>query len=212
MTAVARGAAIYAASLDGELGDDSDFSLVTSYDLGTAVSAGAQRGFRAIIRRNATLPAEGSANFYPDTPGASFVRVPVIEGEVGYPANSDRAFPLANIEVKLPTREQDIRRNRIEIKFRYNESGILRFTATHAETGVVLAEREIDSFGPDGTPLAARLGRRADPPAGAHRPSLRRRFLQRPTPLGRGSGQRPPRTDRHVRPRGGGRPRGHGQR
>ena len=24
--------------------------------------------------------------------------------------NSDRAFPLANIEVKLPTREQDIRR------------------------------------------------------------------------------------------------------
>ncbi|MGV9874664.1 Hsp70 family protein [Streptomyces cellulosae] len=153
MTAVARGAAIYAASLDGELGDDSDFSLVTSYDLGTAVSAGEQRGFRAIIRRNATLPAEGSGNFYPDTPGASFVRVPVIEGEVGYPANSDRAFPLANIEVKLPTREQDIRRNRIEIKFRYNESGILRFTATHAETGVVLAEREIDSFGPDGTPL-----------------------------------------------------------
>ncbi|MFC7812978.1 Hsp70 family protein [Streptomyces olivaceus] len=153
MTAVARGAAIYAASLDGELGDDSDFSLVTSYDLGTAVSAGEQKGFRAIIRRNATLPAEGSANFYPDTPGASFVRVPVIEGEVGSRADSDRAFPLANIEVDLPTREQDVRRNKIEIKFRYNESGILRFTATHAETGVVLEEREIDSFGPDGTPL-----------------------------------------------------------
>jgi molecular chaperone DnaK (HSP70) len=117
------------------------------------VSAGEQRGFRAIIRRNATLPAEGSANFYPDTPGASFVRVPVIEGEAGYTADSDRAFPLANIEVHLPTREQDIRRNRIEIKFRYNESGILRFTATHAATGKQLAEREIDSFGPDGTPL-----------------------------------------------------------
>ncbi|MCX5529767.1 Hsp70 family protein [Streptomyces sp. NBC_00006] len=153
MTAVARGAAIYAASLDGELGDNSDFSLVTSYDLGTAVSAGEQRGFRAIIRRNATLPAEGSATFYPDTPGASSVRVPVIEGEVGCPADSDRSFPLARIEVDLPTREQDIRRNKIEIRFRYNESGILRFTATHAETGAVLAEREIDSFGPDGTPL-----------------------------------------------------------
>ncbi|MET7920727.1 Hsp70 family protein [Streptomyces avermitilis] len=150
MTAVARGAAIYAASLDGELGDDKDFSLVTSYDLGTAVSAGERKGFRAIIRRNATLPAEGSANFYPDTPGASFVRVPVIEGEVGYSADSDRAFPLSNIEVDLPTREQDIRRNRIEIKFRYDESGILRFTATHAATGKQLVEREIDSFGPDG--------------------------------------------------------------
>ncbi|MEV4917369.1 hypothetical protein AB0K47_11225 [Streptomyces tirandamycinicus] len=53
----------------------------------------------------------------------------------------------------LPTREQDISRNRIEVRFRYNESGILRFTATHVATGKQLAEREIDSFGPDGTPL-----------------------------------------------------------
>ncbi|MFJ9931201.1 hypothetical protein ACIRU5_34910 [Streptomyces misionensis] len=92
MTAVARGAAIYATSLDGELGDDKDFSLVTSYDLGTAVSAGERKGFRAIIRRNATLPAEGSANFYPDTPGASFVRVPVIEvGGSGRPLHPGRS-------------------------------------------------------------------------------------------------------------------------
>jgi molecular chaperone DnaK (HSP70) len=121
--------------------------------LGAAVSAGEQKGFRVIIGRNATLPAEGSSTFYPDTPGASCVRATVIEGEAGYPADSDRSFPLANIDVNLPTREQDVRRNKIEIKFRYNESGILRFTATHAETGVVLEEREIDSFGPDGTPL-----------------------------------------------------------
>ncbi|KAB2975743.1 Hsp70 family protein [Streptomyces sp. SS1-1] len=153
MTAVARGAAIYAASLDGELGDESDFSLVTSYDLGTAVSAGGQKGFRAIIRRNATLPAEGSGTFFPDKPGASTVRVPVIEGEIGYPADSERSFPLANIEVPLPSREQDAARNKIEVRFRYNESGILHFTATHAATGKLLAEREIDSFGPDGTPL-----------------------------------------------------------
>lgn len=153
MTAVARGAAIYAASLDGELGDDSDFSLVTSYDLGTAVIAGEQRGFQAIIHRNATLPAEGMKTFHPSKPGASCVRVPVIEGEVGHSADSDRAFPLANIEVPLPNREQDVQRNKIEVKFRYNESGILHFTATHVATGVVLSEREIDSFGPDGTPL-----------------------------------------------------------
>ncbi|MYX01723.1 MULTISPECIES: Hsp70 family protein [unclassified Streptomyces] len=99
MTAVARGAAICAASLDGELGDDRDFSLGTSYDLGTAVSAGEREGFGAIIRRNATLPAEGSADFYPHAPGALFVRVPVIEGEVGYSADSDRAFPLPNAEL-----------------------------------------------------------------------------------------------------------------
>ncbi|MFK4864229.1 Hsp70 family protein [Streptomyces sp. CSMPJR101] len=153
MTAVARGAAIYAASLDGDLGDESDFSLVTSYDLGTAFGAAGQKGFRVIIRRNATLPAEGSSTFHPETPGASSVRVTVIEGEVGYPADSDRSFPLANIEVPLPTREQDTGKNKIEIRFRYNESGILHFTASHAATGKLLAEREIDSFGPDGTPL-----------------------------------------------------------
>jgi molecular chaperone DnaK (HSP70) len=153
MTAVARGAAIYAASLDGTRGDSGDFSLVTSYDLGTAVSAGQQRGFRQIIRRNATLPAEGTSTFYPDKPGASSVHVPIIEGEYGHAADSDRAFPLATIEVPLPTAEHDPTRNRIEIRFRYNESGILRFTATHADTGRLLAEREIDSFGPDGTPL-----------------------------------------------------------
>ncbi|MGW2437541.1 Hsp70 family protein [Streptomyces goshikiensis] len=156
MTAVARGAAIYAASLDGALGDQDgggDFSLVTSYDLGTAVSAGKQRGFRQIIRRNATLPAEGTSTFQPDKPGASSVRVSVIEGEYGHAADSDRAFPLATIEVPLPTAEHDPARNRIEVRFRYNESGILRFTANHAATGKMLAEREIDSFGPDGTPL-----------------------------------------------------------
>ncbi|MFJ3982211.1 hypothetical protein [Streptomyces fungicidicus] len=76
--------------------------------------------------------------------------MPVIEGEIGYSADSDRAFPPSNIEVDLPTREQDIRRNRSEIKFRYDESGILRFTATHAATGKQLVERQIDSFGPDG--------------------------------------------------------------
>ncbi|GGW24517.1 hypothetical protein GCM10010381_04550 [Streptomyces xantholiticus] len=83
MTAVARGAAIYAASLDGELGDDSDFSLVTSGDLGPAVSTGEEKGFRAIIRRNATLLAEGSANFYPDTPRASMGWSPASRREYG---------------------------------------------------------------------------------------------------------------------------------
>jgi hypothetical protein len=56
-------------------------------------------------------------------------------------------------KAELPKREQDVRRNKIEVRFRYNERGILYFTATHVAIGVVLAEREIDSFNPDGTPL-----------------------------------------------------------
>ncbi|MFD7693968.1 hypothetical protein [Streptomyces sp. NPDC059805] len=81
------------------------------------------------------------------------MRVPVIEGEIGYPADSERSFSLRNIEVPLLSRGRDAARNKIEVRFRYSESGILRFTVTHAATGKLLAEREIDSFGPDGTPL-----------------------------------------------------------
>ncbi|MFE7558648.1 Hsp70 family protein [Kitasatospora sp. NPDC057500] len=153
MTAVARGAAIYAASLDGELDELSDFSLVSNYDLGAAFNAGRERGLRSIIRRNATLPAEGTSAFQPSAPGATSVHVEIVEGEYGHSADSDRAFPLAAFDIPLPQAEHDPARNRITIRFRYNESGILRFTATHAITGVLLAEREIDSFGPDGTPL-----------------------------------------------------------
>ncbi|MER5352068.1 Hsp70 family protein [Kitasatospora sp. NPDC002551] len=153
MTAVARGAAIYAASLDGELNDLSDFSLVSNYDLGAAFNAGRERGLRSIIRRNATLPAEGTSAFQPSAPGATSVHVEIVEGEYGYSADSGRAFPLAAFDVPLPQAEHDPARNRITVRFRYNESGILRFTATHAISGVLLAEREIDSFGPDGTPL-----------------------------------------------------------
>ncbi|MFF4383649.1 Hsp70 family protein [Kitasatospora sp. NPDC001547] len=153
MTAVARGAAIYAASLDGELDDLSDFSLVSNYDLGSAFNAGRTRGFQSIIRRNATLPAEGTSVFQPSAPGATSVHVEIVEGEYGHSADSDRAFPLAAFDVPLPRAENDPAHNKITIRFRYNESGILRFTATHAITGQLLAEREIDSFGPDGTPL-----------------------------------------------------------
>ncbi|MFE2234137.1 Hsp70 family protein [Streptomyces sp. NPDC059442] len=152
MTAVARGAAIYSAALDDP--DHKDrFSLVTSYDLGTAFAAGPRKGFQPVIRRNRTLAATGERRFIPSRPYASSVIVEIIEGEQGYPADSDRAFPLARLEVRLPRPEQDPERNAVLVRFLYDHSGILAVKVTHEETQRLLFSGEIDSFGKDGTPL-----------------------------------------------------------
>ena len=158
MTAVARGAAIYAAALD-----DPDryhqFTLVTSYDLGTAFDAGPRKGFRPIIKRNSTLVAHGDERFTPARPGAASIIVEIIEGEEGHDANSERAFPLSRLEVKLPKPERNPADNAVRIYFRYDISGILQVKVTHERTGQVLMEKEIDSFGADGTPLQEGLDR-----------------------------------------------------
>ncbi|MGK5497918.1 Hsp70 family protein [Streptomyces sp. URMC 125] len=158
MTAVARGAAIFAAALDGKL-EKTDISLVTSYDLGAAFDAGPRKGFIPIIPRNSTLRAEGEKTFQPNTPHARWLTVEVIEGEEGYSADSDRAFPLTTLKFPLPRAEEDPSSNRVRISFRYDRNGILKVKAVHEKSGTVLQEEEIDSFGPDGTPLQEGLDR-----------------------------------------------------
>lgn len=156
MTAVARGAAIYSAALD-DPDQRERFSLVTNYDLGTAFDAGPRKGFQPIIRRNRTLIARGERRFTPSRPNAVAVNVEIIEGEAGYPADSDRAFPLSSLEVRLPKPERDPERNAVLVQFRYDHSGILRVKVTHEATKQLLFDSEIDSFGKDGTPLQAGL-------------------------------------------------------
>ncbi|MFH9550055.1 Hsp70 family protein [Streptomyces sp. NPDC017435] len=152
MTAVARGAAVYSAALDNHV-DRERFSLVTNYDLGTAIAGGARKGFVPIIKRNRTLAARGERRFTPARSNASSVKVEIVEGEAGYAADSDRAFPLGELEVRFPKPEQEPERNAVVIDFRYDHSGILRVKVTHEASKRVLMEKEIDSFGKDGTPL-----------------------------------------------------------
>lgn len=156
MTAVARGAAIYSAALD-DPERRNHFSLVTNYDLGAAFAAGPRKGFQPIIRRNRTLIAKGQKRFSPSRPNAASVQVEIIEGEAGYPADSDRSFPLGRLDVRLPKPERDPEDNAVLVQFRYDHSGILAVKVTHEATQKPLAEGEIDSFGADGTPLQSGL-------------------------------------------------------
>jgi molecular chaperone DnaK (HSP70) len=158
MTAVARGAAIYADALD-DPSKYEQFSMVTNYALGTAFAAGPRKGFRPIIKRNSTLVAKGEERFTPAKAGASSLNVEIIEGEEGHPADSDRAFPLAHLDVRLPKPERNPDDNAVLIYFRYDVSGILHVKITHQLTDQVLMEKEIDSFGEDGTPLQQGLDR-----------------------------------------------------
>ncbi|MET8208562.1 hypothetical protein ABZT51_21385 [Streptomyces sp. NPDC005373] len=98
---------------------------------------------------------ESSTDIQPVDPGS--VNVEIIEGEAGYPADSDRAFPLAQLEVRLPKPERDPERNAVLVQFRYDHSGILGVKVTHEGTKAPLFGGEIDSFGKDGTPLQAGL-------------------------------------------------------
>lgn len=157
MTAVARGASILAAKIDGKV--ETEIALVTNYDLGVPVTAGPTRGFRAIIPRNSTLIAEREATFVPSKAFASSVNVEVLEGEASYSADSDRAFPLAKLQVPLRSRQADPEANQIRIKFRYDLNGILKIVARLASNDELLLEQEIDSFGPYGNPVSAGLER-----------------------------------------------------
>ena len=133
--------------------------LVTNYDLGVPVTAGPTRGFRAIIPRNSTLIAEREATFVPSKAFASSVNVEVLEGEASFSADSDRAFPLAKLQVPLRSRQADPKANQIRIKFRYDLNGILKVVARLASNDELLLEQEIDSFGPHGNPVSAGLER-----------------------------------------------------
>ncbi|AWI32228.1 Hsp70 family protein [Streptomyces tirandamycinicus] len=69
MTAVARGAAITAAEIDG-LVPETTISVATSHDLGLSFEAGGRRGFATLIPRCSILPARGTRSAMPAVRGA----------------------------------------------------------------------------------------------------------------------------------------------
>ncbi|GAA4991229.1 hypothetical protein GCM10023205_73930 [Yinghuangia aomiensis] len=158
MTAVARGAAIAAAEIDG-LVDDACISVATTHDLGLAFPAGDQIGFAPVIPRYSTLPARGSRSAQPAVQGASKVLLDIVEGDSSRAADDERTFPLARLELSIPRPSLAPDENRFDVDYRYDRSGILKVRATLRNNGAVVLDKELDCFGPDGTPLAHGLDR-----------------------------------------------------
>ncbi|MFF5840491.1 Hsp70 family protein [Streptomyces massasporeus] len=171
MTAVARGAAITAAEIDGLI-PETTISVATSHDLGLSFEAGGRRGFAPLIPRYSTLPARGTRSAMPAVRGASKVVLEIVEGDGERAADDERTFPLARLELPVPQPNAEPSSNVFDVDYHYDRSGILKVHATARHTGTVMLDEELDCFGPDGTPIAQgadreleRLLRRIDEPA-----------------------------------------------
>jgi molecular chaperone DnaK (HSP70) len=158
MTAVARGAAITAAEIDG-LVPETTISVAASHDLGLSFEAGGRRGFATLIPRYSTLPARGTSSAMPAVRGATKVVLEIVEGDGKRAADDERTFPLARLELPVPQPRADPSSNVFDVDYHYDRSGILKVHVKARHTGAVILDEELDCFGPDGTPIAQGLDR-----------------------------------------------------
>ncbi|WP_405731164.1 Hsp70 family protein [Streptomyces sp. NBC_01537] len=158
MTAVARGAAITAAEIDG-LVPGTTISVAASHDLGLAFQAGGRRGFATLIPRYSTLPSRGSRSAMPTVRGASKVVLEIVEGDSARAADDERTFPLARLELPVPQPDADPTANLFDVDYRYDRNGILKVRVVLRHGGREILNEELDCFGPDGTPIERGLDR-----------------------------------------------------
>lgn len=145
LTAVARGAAIAAAILDGEL--DSEISVATTHALGTvSKKPDGTRVFSEIIPRNATLPRRASKNYKPNTDRQKSVNLEIWEGDPNESLDSDENFLLTNAVVDFPE-PRPRAENAFTLTYTYDQNGLLHVKATLDRTGEVLLDREVQYFG-----------------------------------------------------------------
>ncbi|MCL4160327.1 UNVERIFIED_CONTAM: hypothetical protein GTU68_015594 [Idotea baltica] len=148
MTAVAEGAALAAAILNGEV-HDYDFFVSTEHALGTIVvdaDTGEER-FSVLIPRNNMLPANRSDSYTPALDHQESVLVRVIEGDPDQPLSHDDNVILKDWDIKLaePRPRADAS---ISITYHYDVDGILRVVVHDDKTSEVLLDEEL-AFAPD---------------------------------------------------------------
>ncbi|WP_327133899.1 Hsp70 family protein [Streptomyces sp. NBC_01343] len=150
MTAVAEGAAITAAAMDGEL--KSIIRVVNTHALGTITKdRDGRRNFSALIDRNQRLPQQRVKSYEPTRDNISELTVEVWEGdpdrEVDHPDN----VKLTDLVLTYPRRgraEDGI----FDLEYTYSKEGLLTVRATLQKTGEVVLDGEVKVFG-DGNVL-----------------------------------------------------------
>jgi molecular chaperone DnaK (HSP70) len=143
MTAVARGAAIAAAILDGDL--DSELCVATTHALGTVSTKNGHRKFSQIIPRNAMLPRVESKFYKPTAKDPSAIVLEVWEGDPEKPLDNPENFLLAEVRVDLPQGRagQD---NTFKLTYTYNTDGLLHMKV-ETEDGHRLLDEDVEKFG-----------------------------------------------------------------
>jgi len=146
LTAIAEGASIAAAILDGRF-DNHDFFVSTEHALGTVALDVQARGLRfaTVIPRNQKLPARQTEVFYPVFDGQESVMVQVVEGDPDKDLTDPDNQILTEFEVPIdPPRPID--QAGFELTYTYDTDGLLHVEVKDMVTGEALTDAVTVSF------------------------------------------------------------------
>ncbi|MGW5430526.1 Hsp70 family protein [Streptomyces sp. NPDC004059] len=150
MTAVAEGAAICAAAMDGEL--ESIIRVVNTHALGTVTKDQyGKREFSALIGRNQRLPQQRVKSYRPSKDGVSKLTVEVWEGDPDRPVDHPDNVKLTELVLSYPQRSQ-AEDGVFDLEYTYSKEGLLAVKATLQKTGEVLLDGEVKVFGDSTVP------------------------------------------------------------
>jgi len=124
LTAIAEGAAVASAIMQGEL-SDYGFFVSTEHTLGTVVLTGAQTlEFSPIIQRGHKLPAANTEVFIPSFDDQESVNFQVIEGDHEKPLHDEDNVVLASWDVAIPN-PGPMNEMSFSITYKYDLDGIV---------------------------------------------------------------------------------------
>ncbi|MET9878918.1 Hsp70 family protein [Actinacidiphila glaucinigra] len=150
MTAVAEGAAISAAAMDGDL--KSIIRVVNTHALGTITTdREGRRRFSALIDRNQRLPQQRVKSYEPIRDNISQLTVEVWEGDPDREVDHADNVKLTDLILTYP-RRCTIEDGVFDLEYTYSREGLLTVKATLQKTGEVVLDGEVKVFG-DGNVL-----------------------------------------------------------
>ncbi|MCX4570330.1 Hsp70 family protein [Streptomyces albogriseolus] len=146
LTAVAEGAAVCAAAMDGEL--KSIIRVVNTHALGTVTKDQyGKREFSALIDRNQRLPQQRKKSYQPSRDGVSKLTVEVWEGDPDRPVDHPDNVKLTELLLAYPERSRAAEDGAFDLEYTYSKEGLLTVRATLQKTGQVVLDGEVRVFG-----------------------------------------------------------------
>ncbi|MFE6864926.1 Hsp70 family protein [Kitasatospora sp. NPDC057692] len=152
LTAVARGAAIAAATLDGRL--DGVVQVVNCHALGTRVTNEAgHRSFGTVIPRRSPLPRIQEKSYTPHDGRATSLKIEVWEGDPDRPLDDMDNVKLDTLTLRYPPDFTSANRS-FRLQYTYDADGLLQVKAWLAGRAQPIVDQTVDSFGGTGVPPA----------------------------------------------------------
>lgn len=170
MTAVARGAALAAAVMNGEV--SGVVQVANAHALGTVVKDDqGKRRFSEIIRRNSPLPWSEQKSYTPQRDNEKLLKVEIWEGDPDRPLDHPGNVKLTQLVLTYP--QPDVReKSRFLLEYTYDVNGLLHVKATLEHTGEVALDLEIDSFASGGSIAEVERDLATLLASGGHRPAI----------------------------------------